>query len=59
MSYNRTLLILLLFVFALCIFGGLSGAGIFSAQYAGAKDDDGMRYCMRMKLYIGSIMLLI
>lgn len=49
----------LLFVFALCIFGGLSGAGIFSAQYAGAKDNDGMRYCLRMKLYIGVIMFIL
>ena len=27
----------LLFVFNLCVFGGLSGAGIFSTQYAGAR----------------------
>lgn len=46
----------LIFVFALCIFGGLSGAGIFSAQYAGARDNDGIRRCMRMKLYIGLLM---
>ena len=32
----------LLFVFYLCIFGGLAGAGIFATQYAGAKDDDGV-----------------
>ncbi|MBE6729351.1 MAG: MATE family efflux transporter [Ruminococcaceae bacterium] len=49
----------LIFVFALCIFGGLSGAGIFSAQYAGAKDNDGLRYCMRMKMYIGILMFLL
>ncbi len=47
----------LLFVFALCIFGGLAGAGIFAAQYAGAKDDEGMRYCFRMKCYVGILML--
>ena len=29
----------LLFVFNLCIFGGLAGAGIFATQYAGAHDD--------------------
>ena len=28
----------LLFVFALCIFGGLAGAGIFATQFAGAND---------------------
>ncbi len=41
----------LLFVFNLCIFGGLSGAGIFTAQYFGAKDMDGVRYTFRFKLY--------
>ena len=41
----------LMFVFNLCVFGGLSGAGIFTAQYFGAKDSDGVRYTMRFKLY--------
>lgn len=41
-----------LFVFNLCIFGGISGAGIFATQFAGAKDDEGMRYCFRIKLII-------
>lgn len=49
----------LLFVFSLCIFGGLAGAGIFSAQYAGAKDDTGMRHCFRMKCYVGVLMLIL
>lgn len=39
----------LLFIFNLCIFGGLAGAGIFSTQYAGAKDEDGVRHCFRIK----------
>ncbi len=46
----------LIFVFNLCIFGGLAGAGIFSTQYAGAGDDDGVRYCFRVKLVIGAVM---
>lgn len=29
----------LIFVYNLCIFGGLSGAGIFTAQYFGQKDE--------------------
>lgn len=49
----------LLFVFSLCIFGGLAGAGIFSTQYAGANDNDGVRHCFRMKVYIGAAMLII
>ncbi len=31
----------LIFVFHLCIFGGCSGAGIFTAQYHGSGDRDG------------------
>lgn len=48
----------LIFVFNLCIFGGLAGAGIFSTQYAGANDDDGVRYCFRMKVIIGALMFI-
>ena len=40
----------LLLVFNLCIFGGVSGAGIFSAQFAGAKNHDGVRQCFRVKI---------
>lgn len=45
----------LLFVFYLCIFGGLAGAGIFTAQYFGAKDNDGVRTTFRYKLWLGGI----
>jgi len=48
----------LIFVFNLCIFGGLAGVGIFSTQYAGASDNKGMRYCMRLKWYVAIIMLI-
>lgn len=47
----------LLFVFNLCIFGGLAGAGIFATQFAGAKDSDGVRHCFRVKLIIAAAML--
>ena len=40
----------LFFVFYLCVFGGISGAGIFTAQYAGANDDEGIRYTFRFKI---------
>lgn len=49
----------LLFIFNLCIFGGLAGAGIFAVQYAGAKDMNGIRYCFRMKNYIAIAMLVL
>ena len=42
----------LLFVFNLCIFGGLAGAGIFTAQFYGKGDDEGVRHSFRAKLYI-------
>lgn len=49
----------LLFIFNLCIFGGLAGAGIFAAQYAGTNDHAGVRHCFRAKNYIGLAMLVI
>ena len=47
----------LLFIFNLCIFGGLAGAGIFATQYAGAHDDKGVRDCFRVKWMIALSML--
>ena len=47
----------LLFVFSLCVFGGISGAGIFSAQYAGANNLEGVRHCFRYKLYLCAVLL--
>ena len=49
----------LLFVFILCIFGGLAGAGIFTAQYYGKGDEDGVRHTFRIKLAValGSVVL--
>lgn len=42
----------LLMVFYLCIFGAVSGAGLFGAQFFGRKDHDGMRQTFRFKLFI-------
>lgn len=47
----------LLFIFYLCIFGGLAGAGIFATQFAGAGDDEGVRHCFRVKWLIAVLML--
>lgn len=49
----------LIFVYNLCIFGGLSGAGIFSAQYVGKGDMDGLRYTVRFKMWIGVVITLL
>lgn len=43
----------LIFVFQLSIFGALSGASIYSAQYAGVNDTQGLRYTFRFKLILG------
>ena len=42
----------LLFIFNLCVFGGISGAGIFTAQYHGKGDVEGIRHTFRMKAII-------
>lgn len=41
----------LMFVFNLCIFGAVSGAGIFTAQFYGRGDSENMRYTVRYKIY--------
>ncbi|MBR5701816.1 MAG: MATE family efflux transporter [Oscillospiraceae bacterium] len=43
----------LIMVFELGIFGGLSGAGIFAAQFFGSGNLEGVRNAFRIKLYIG------
>lgn len=42
----------LLMVFNLAVFGAISGAGIFSAQFFGCQDHKGVRHTFRFKLYI-------
>lgn len=42
----------LLMVYSLCIFGGVSGAGIFTAQYFGQNNEEGVRYTVRFKLWM-------
>ncbi|MBR4549569.1 MAG: MATE family efflux transporter [Oscillospiraceae bacterium] len=49
----------LLFVFNLCIFGGLAGAGIFTSQFYGKNDSKGVRDTMRMMLWIAAGILLV
>ena len=44
----------LLFVFNICIFGGLAGPGIFTAQFYGKGDDDGVRHTFRVKWYVAA-----
>ena len=49
----------LIFVFNLCVFGAISGAGIFGAQFFGKNDHDGVRYTFRYKVIVSFIITLI
>ena len=49
----------LLFVFNLCIFGAVSGAGIFGAQFAGSQDHRGIAHTMRFKLLFCTLLTLL
>lgn len=48
----------IVFVFNLCIFGASSGAGIFTAQFHGSGDDEGIRHTFRFKLFICTLISL-
>ena len=45
----------LIMVFNLCIFGGVAGAGIFTAQFHGARNTEGIRYTFRYKIIVVAI----
>ena len=46
----------LLFVFNLCVFGAASGAGIFTAQFKGREDNEGIRHTFRFKILIALLL---
>lgn len=47
----------LFFVFYLAVFGGLSGPGIYGAQFYGKKNEEGVRNIVRLKCWI--VMLIV
>ena len=49
----------LIFVFNLCVFGATSGAGIFTAQFHGSGDDEGVRHTFRFKFLICTAITLV
>lgn len=49
----------LLFVFNLCVFGAMSGAGIFTAQFYGKKDINGVRSSLQFKTVSALIITLL
>lgn len=42
----------LLFILTICLFGGAAGAGIFTTQFYGSGDHEGVRYTVRFKLLV-------
>ena len=49
----------LMFVFYLGIFGALSAAGIFGAQFYGKGDHEGVRHALRFKIYISVFLVVL
>ncbi len=49
----------LYFVFTLALFGAVSGAGIFTSQFHGKNDEEGIRYTIRFKTVTVIILTLI
>lgn len=46
----------IMFIYFLCIFGGLAGAGIYTAQYFGSRNEEGIRQTFRFKIWLGLIL---
>ena len=46
----------LIFVFNLCLFGATSGPGIFTAQFYGSADHEGIRHTFRFKFLICTLL---
>ncbi len=46
----------LLFVYYLCLFGGMAGAGIFTAQFYGQGNEEGVRQTFRFKLFLSVVL---
>ena len=49
----------LIFVFNLCIFGAVSGAGIFGAQFVGKGDHKGLRDTFRFRIIVAGLITVI
>ncbi len=47
----------LTFIYFLCLFGAIGGAGIFTAQFYGQKNEQGIRDTFRFKLIVGAVIV--
>ena len=45
----------LIFIYNLCVFGAVSGAGIFGAQFYGKGDVEGVRQTLRFKMIMSLV----
>lgn len=45
-------------IWIMMLFGAFSGIGIFTAQYYGKQDGEGIRYTLRMELYTAVVLLI-
>ena len=46
----------LLFIFNIALYGGVSGAGIFTTQFFGSQDHDGIRHSFRFKMLMSLLL---
>ncbi len=49
----------LIFVFTICMYGGVSGAGIFTAQFFGNGDHEGVRQTFRYKFLLSLLLCIV
>ncbi len=47
----------IMLIATLCIFGAMAGAGIYTAQYYGSGNQEGIRYTFRFKIIIGTVIV--
>ena len=48
----------LMFIFNICMFGAAAGAGIFTTQFRGSGDNEGIRFTLRFKLLLCGVLAL-
>ena len=46
----------LMFIFNICMFGAAAGAGIFTTQFRGSNDHEGIRHTVRFKLMLCGVL---
>ncbi|MBO4900575.1 MAG: MATE family efflux transporter [Lachnospiraceae bacterium] len=49
----------LIFIYYLLVFGAAAGIGIFTAQYYGVNDNEGIRYTFRMKMIVNTVITIL